>query len=178
MFEVKRLCFSGVDVETLSPSTPAENDTWKVGERKISSCCDVAVFTTERESGSALRLWTQGSVGGFWHYWSHGWRLKPTGAMEWWRGGTGIPADQGLGRLCVLCPRHNNTPELIHTVWERALNKAAAHSENTQTSLWWLQWRWEWRRTKILILTTHSWHSQVSRHQQHFSTLFCPSCFI
>lgn len=41
----------GVDVEAVYSSNPAENDPWKVGERKISSCCDVAVFTTERESG-------------------------------------------------------------------------------------------------------------------------------
>lgn len=66
VFNVKKSCVSvGVDVEIGSPSSPAENDTWKRARVKISSCRDVAVFTTARESRSALRLWTQGSVGGF-----------------------------------------------------------------------------------------------------------------
>lgn len=38
-----------VDVEIVFPSAPVENHTWKVGEQKISSWCDVAVFTTARE---------------------------------------------------------------------------------------------------------------------------------
>lgn len=43
----------GADVETVSTSSPTENDPWGWARAKISSCCDVAVFTTERESRSA-----------------------------------------------------------------------------------------------------------------------------
>lgn len=84
--------------------------------------------------------------------------------------------------VCTLSSSQQHARADTPGVWQRALYMAAAQRENTQTFLWWLQCRWEWRWTKIsstFVFTGHtadSWHSQVSCHPQHFSTLFCPTC--
>lgn len=155
------------------------DDTW-------SSHCDVAVFTTARQRGTApAPVDTEKCLSNrVWQHWSHGWRLKPL--VPWNDGGhrSDIPADQGLRRLCVLSPRHNNTAELIHVrVRERPPNRAAV--KTAKHSLWWLRCKREWRKTKERVSIFIHIKKELTLHTSRclaihivLPKLFCPSCVI
>lgn len=129
----------GVDVEIVPPSTPVENDTWKWARVKIGSRCDVSVFTTAMLSGAALRPWTQESVGSFQtgldtidYTWM---KAKIPGSIGMLEGQDRHASRSGPPQaVCTLSSSQHGRAD-THSVRERALNKAAAHSENTKTFL-------------------------------------------
>lgn len=154
------------------------NDMWNVGEKKISSCCDVAVFSGAMRRGSALPVDSVGAFEQGWHYWSHGWRLKAL--VRWNDGGRGAAHQQIRASAgCVYSVLITTTRHDPYTQWESTRPQPAV---NTPKHLRLCSDCSCGRRgTKIsppFGFAADFYHNLMSRSSQHFATLFCTSCFI